>query len=179
MIKYKTIYADPPWQEFGGGGRGAQEHYSLMHYDDILEYMKQIPIDDNAHLYLWVTNARLPEGIQLVKDLGFRYITNRVWVKDKIGLGQYFRGQHEILLFGIKGKLPFKNQVNSERSICNIPTVINAKRKEHSSKPKEVYRDIEQTSYPPFVEIFARERYDGWDCYGNEIPDTIQKRMEV
>lgn len=179
-MKYKTIYADPPWQKTGAGKipRGAQRHYPLMKFKEIVEYMKQIPIDDNAHLYLWVTNNYLVEGIQLMKELGFKYITNRVWIKDKIGLGNYFRGQHEILLFGVKGKLPFKKSINNNtRSICNLSTVINAKRKKHSQKPKKIYREIEETSYPPFVEVFARERFDGWDCYGNEVPSTIQKMI--
>lgn len=172
-MKYKTMYSDPPWNETGGGQikRGADRHYSLMKTPEIIEYMKQIPIADNAHLYLWVTNNHLRDGLQVVDALGFRYVTNIVWVKDRIGLGQYFRGQHELCLFCVKGVLPYKHQVNPSRSCCVHPTVIHAPRKEHSQKPNEMYTLIEDTSYEPFIEVFARNERDHWDCIGNEIKE--------
>lgn len=125
-MTYKTIYADPPWLERGGGKvkRGADKHYSLMGVDDIINLMKRIPVEDNAHLYLWVTNNFLKDGLKVVDELGFRYITNIVWVKDRIGLGQYFRGQHELCLFGVKGRLPYKHSVSDTRSSCTEPTVL-------------------------------------------------------
>jgi len=113
-----------------------------------------------------------------MKKLGFRYITNRVWVKDKVGLGQYFRGQHEILLFGVKGHPPFKNKVTNNRSKCNISTLIRGKRTKHSKKPSCVYVDIENTSFSPFLEVFAREHREGWDVWGKEVPDTFQKLLD-
>lgn len=173
-MKYKTVYADPPWNETGGGQikRGADAHYSLMKTPDIIEYMKQIPIDDNAHLYLWVTNNHLRDGLRVVDALGFRYITNIVWVKDRIGLGQYFRGQHELCLFCVKGNLPYKSKINDNRSCCVYSTVINARRTEHSKKPLEIYNLIENTSYEPFIEVFARSHRNGWDVMGNEIEKT-------
>jgi len=179
-MKYKTVYADPPWNETGAGKikRGADRHYELLKRNEIIKYMQAIPIDDNAHLYLWVTNNFLIDGLKVVDKLGFRYVTNRVWVKDKFGLGQYFRGQHEILLFAVKGKLPFKDQVDSNRSKCCISTIIKAKRSKHSKKPSLVYVDIENTSYPPFLEVFAREHREGWDVWGKEIPDTMQKLLD-
>jgi N6-adenosine-specific RNA methylase IME4 len=173
-MKYKTIYADPPWSETGAGQikRGADKHYSLMKTPEIIEYMKQISVEDNAHLYLWVTNNHLKDGLQVMESLGFRYITNIVWVKDRFGLGQYFRGMHEICLFGVKGNLPYKHKIDPSRSCCTESTVIHAKRTEHSKKPTEMYSKIENTSYPPFLEVFARCRRDGWDVMGNEVQNN-------
>ena len=178
-MKYKTVYADPPWNETGAGKikRGADRHYKLMKTDDIIELMKEIPIDNNAHLYLWVTNNFLPDGLQVMVELDFRYVTNIIWVKDRFGLGQYFRGQHEICLFGVKGKLPYKHKIDPNRSCCTETTVIYAKRTIHSKKPVEMYNKIENTSYPPFVEVFAREKRENWDAIGNEISSTVQKRL--
>lgn len=180
MEKYRTVYADPPWLERGAGKikRGADRHYPLMKTNEIIEYMKQIDIDENAHLYLWVTNNFLPDGLKVMEALGFRYVTNRVWVKDKIGLGQYYRGQHELLLFGVKGKLPYKKAVGNTRSKCSISTVIKERRREHSAKPKSVYEDIERTSHPFYIEVFARNRRDGWDSWGDDLPDTMQKILK-
>ena len=174
-MKYKTILADPPWYEHGAGAkcvRGAQRHYPLMQTAEIIEYMSAIPIDDNAHLYLWVTNRFLPDGLQVMRALGFEYLTNLVWVKDTIGLGQYFRGQHELLLFGKRGQPPYKKAVNAGRSRATISTVINARKRGHSIKPDKQYRIIEATSYPPYLEVFARRRKHGWDSWGNETDPT-------
>ena len=178
-LKYKTVYADPPWFESGAGKikRGADRHYNLLHTQDIIDIFKQIPIDDNAHLYLWVTNNFLKDGLMVIDSLGFRYVTNIVWVKDRFGLGQYFRGQHEICLFAVKGRLPYKHKTDPNRSCCSETTVISARRTRHSKKPVEMYDKIEKTSYPPFIELFARERHDGWDCFGDEVNDTIQKKL--
>jgi len=174
---YKTILADPPWQERGAGKckRGADKHYPLMKTDDIIEYMKAIKVDDNAHLYLWVTNNYLRDGLKVMEALGFTYKHKLVWVKNSMGLGQYFRGQHEDVLFGVKGKVPFKNAINPQRAICTIPDVIFANKREHSRKPDELYAIIEKTSYEPFLEVFARYRRQGWDAMGNEVDDVIQQ----
>jgi N6-adenosine-specific RNA methylase IME4 len=170
-IKYKTVYADPPWNETGAGKikRGADRHYPLMKTPEIIEYLKKVEIEDNAHLYLWVTNNHLPDGLKVMEALGFRYVTNIVWVKDRFGLGQYFRGQHEICLFGVKGKMPYKHKVDPTRSCCSEASIIKAKRTKHSKKPIEMYSKIENTSYPPFIEVFARSNNDGWDAIGNEV----------
>lgn len=174
--KYKTVLGDPPWNEIGGGKirRGADKHYSLMKVDEIIEYMKKIPFDENCHLYLWVTNNFLEKGLRVMKELKFKYKTNIVWVKDRIGLGQYFRGQYELLLFGVKGNLPYKHKDNPSRSCCVESTVINAKRRKHSQKPVEQYFKIENTSYPPYLEVFARDRREEWDSLGDELTDTVQ-----
>ena len=173
QIMYKTLLADPPWMEVGGGKikRGADRHYPLMKTKDIIEYLKQIPMEENAHAYIWVTNNFLEDGLEVMKALGFRYVTNLSWVKMKdnkvqFGLGQYFRGSHELLLFGVKGRLPYKLN-DGKRSA--IPTVILSPRNEHSRKPDEQYDIIEKTSYGPYIEAFARRKRDGWDCVGNEV----------
>ena len=165
-MKHRTIYADPPWNETGGGQikRGADRHYPLMKTPQILEYMSKVQVDENAHLYLWVTNNYLKDGLYVMEKLGFRYVTNLVWVKDKFGLGQYFRGQHELLLFGVKGKLPYKSRAGSDRT-----TVIKEPRTIHSKKPTILYSIIEETSYPPYIELFARNRRAGWASMGNEL----------
>jgi len=166
-MKFKTILIDPPWYERGGGKikRGADRHYHLLKTDDIVKVIKNSgifkPDSTGCHLYLWVTNNFLPDGLRVMKELGFRYITNIVWVKDRFGLGQYFRGQHELCLFGVMGKLRTRFR--------NIPTVIFEKRREHSRKPDGMYELIEKASYPPRLEMFARRRRKGWICWGEEI----------
>ena len=124
-MEYKTILIDPPYLEKGAGRikRGADKHYPLMSLNQIKSYLQNIRLYENiapnCHLYLWVTNNHLLEGIELLKWLGFRYITNLVWVKDSYGLGQYFRGQHELCLFGVRGQYT----ANSKRE----STLINSK----------------------------------------------------
>lgn len=106
--------------------------------------------------------------------LGFRYVTNIMWCKDTIGLGQYFRGQHEICLFGVMGHVPYKNSDNPKRSCCTESSVIHAKKREHSQKPDGMYAKIENTSWPPYLEVFARVHRHGWDVMGNEAPEPEQ-----
>lgn len=168
-MDYKTIYADPPWYEKGGGKikRGADKHYPLMKTKDIcnLQIIKDLNIQ-NAHLYLWVTNNFLKDGLEVMEAWEFKYITNIVWVKDKMGLGQYFRGKHELCLFGRKGKLPYK-VINGKRQ--QSLTVLYADKTEHSHKPHEMYSVIERISYEPYIELFARNTRENWDSWGNEI----------
>jgi len=170
MKYYKAILMDPPWYEIGGGRirRGADRHYPLLKLHEIIEVIHKSgvfrPDPNGCHLYLWVTNNHLIDGLKLIDALGFRYITNLVWVKDRFGLGQYFRGQHELCLFAVKGRLPPK--------VRNISTVINAKRREHSRKPDEIYDIIETVSPGPYLEMFARRLRPGWDVWGNEVPQT-------
>jgi N6-adenosine-specific RNA methylase IME4 len=169
---YHTIYADPPWNETGGGKirRGADRHYPLMKTPDIIRVMQEQlagKIADNAHLYLWVTNNFLPDGLRVMQELGFRYITTITWVKDRIGLGQYFRGQTEHLLFGVRGVLPYRKLPDGKRA--QGKTVIYAPKRKHSEKPGVVYEIIERVSHPPYLELFARKKREGWDSWGNEI----------
>lgn len=161
--KYKTIYADPPWLEVGGGKikRGADKHYSLMKTKDICQLPVGDIADENCWLFMWVTNNFLKDGIDVLESWGFRYVTNFVWVKNSFGIGYYFRGQHEICLFGVKGNLkPIKR---------NVSSVLSADKRRHSQKPDEARNKIAEMSYEPRIELFARTKTEGWDAWGNEI----------
>lgn len=168
---YKTVLLDPPWNENGGGRikRGADRHYDTMKTTDILStilvstYWKQV--HPNAHMYMWVTNNFLEDGLFLVKALGFRYVTNFVWVKDKIGLGQYFRGQHELCLFATRGTRPTEFRTEDK----TISSVLHAERTKHSQKPISSYELIERRSIGPYLELFARSERENWASWGNEI----------
>lgn len=166
-MKYKTIYADPPWSvESGGHGKGANAHYSLMKTKDICALPVQNLADDNCHLYLWTTNAAFPDALEVIKAWGFKYITCITWVKDRIGLGQYFRGITEHCLFARKGVLPYKMQGGKR---VQGQTVFYAPKTVHSAKPEEMRQMIEKVSYGPRIELFARQKHEGWDVWGNEV----------
>lgn len=170
-MKYRTILADPPWNETGGGKirRGADAHYSLMKTDDIIQLMKEVldgNIDENAHLYLWVTNNHLIDGLRVIDALGFRYVTTITWLKDRFGLGQYFRGNTEHCLFAVKGVLPYK-VIDGKRA--QGVTGFVEKRTEHSRKPEQLFVMAERVSYAPRIELFARRRREGWDLFGDEV----------
>ena len=165
--RFACISADPPWLERGGGKskRGADKHYPLMNLRDIhrtIAFDSPFDTAPNCHLWLWVTNNFLRDGLALMDLLGFRYVTNLVWVKDRFGLGQYLRGQHELCLFGVRGRLP-----SASRS---VPTVVQAPRGKHSAKPAEAYAAIEAVSPGPRLELFARQPREGWTVWGNEVP---------
>jgi N6-adenosine-specific RNA methylase IME4 len=166
--KYKTIYADPPWPERGGGKikRGADRHYSLMTVKEIMALPVADLAEPNCHLYLWTANNYLPDALRIMEAWGFTYKTVITWGKDKFGLGQYFRGQTEHCLFGVRGNLPYKT-IEDKRQ--QGTTLIISPRREHSRKPNEMRTMIEKVSYAPYIELFARERFDGWDAWGNEI----------
>lgn len=166
--KYKTIYADPPWSEVGGGKikRGADRHYQLMKTKDIMALPVQDIADDNCHLYLWTTNNFLPDALKVLEAWGFRYVTIITWGKDRIGLGQYYRGMTEHCIFAVKGKLPYK-VIDGKRQ--QGKTLILAPKQEHSRKPEEIRSMIEKVSYEPRIELFARKHTEGWDVWGNEV----------
>lgn len=171
MKKFKTILLDPPWNERGGGKikRGADKHYPVMKTPEIICTILQSThwneIDENAHMYLWVTNNFLEDGLFVMKSLGFRYVTNIVWIKDRIGLGQYARGKHEILLFGTRGE----KHTLVKKDNNSLTSVIEAKRNKHSKKPDESFEWIESRSYGPYLELFSRSKREGWVVWGNEI----------
>lgn len=169
--KYKTIYLDPPWMESGGGTikRGADRHYPLMKTSDIAK----LPIDritdyeNGTHMYMWVTNKFLPDGLWLLEQWGYEYITMITWIKDRFGLGQYYRGLTEHCLFASTPKrLPYK--VADGKRQQGVTGFYEAKTT-HSTKPKEMRDMIEKVSYGPRIELFARNEFDGWDCWGNEV----------
>jgi len=172
--KYSTILADPPWNESGGGKikRGADRHYPLMKTKDIIALPIAELAEDNAHLYLWVTNGHLPDGLAVLSAWGFQYKTCITWAKDRFGIGQYFRGQTEHVLFGVRGNIPYRTRQDGKRAQGR--TLITAPRQAHSQKPEEMRAMIQVVSPGPYLELFARETYPGWDCWGDEVKSTIQ-----
>ena len=174
---YGTILADPPWQFDNRTGKVAPEHKRLKRYNTLtLEEIKEIPVEfasaEQSHLYLWVPNALLLEGLQVMEAWGFRYKTNIIWHKirkdggpDGRGVGFYFRNTTEIILFGIRGKLrtlaPGRSQVN----------IIRSRKREHSRKPDELYNIIKSCSQGPYLELFARGPKKGWSVWGNQAEE--------
>ncbi len=173
--KYSTIYADPPWRFQNRSGKVAPEHKRLNRYETMsLKDIKKLPVSEIAaeksHLYLWVPNALLPEGLAVMEAWGFQYKSNLIWEKvrkdgqpDGRGVGFYFRNVTEIVLFGIRGE---KNRtLDPARSQVNL---IRTMKREHSRKPDEMVDLIERCSPGPFLEMFARGDREGWDMWGNQ-----------
>ena len=166
--KFRTIVADPPWSKNQSSGSnagygGAINYYPLMTLDRI----KAMPVADlaseNAHLYLWVTNSNIDEGLEVVKAWGFRYISVFHWIKPKLGVGNYLRNASETCIFAVRGKLPPKcrTQINW---LISYPTL-------HSEKPREFISIVERVSPEPYLELFCRKRpasHENWYCWGNE-----------
>ncbi len=182
---FSTVLADPPWRFSNRTGKVAPEHRRLDRYSTMsLDAIKQLPVKDitarSAHLYLWVPNALLPEGLDVMSAWGFRYVSNIVWAKrrkdggpDGRGVGFYFRNVTEILLFGVKGSMrtlsPGRSQVN----------MIETRKREHSRKPDEQYDLIESCSPGPYLEIFARHPRPKWIVWGDESPEELVPRGKV
>jgi N6-adenosine-specific RNA methylase IME4 len=173
--KFSTILADPPWQFQNRTGKMAPEHKRLSRYSTLdLQSIKDIPVqvsaEETAHLYLWVPNALLPEGLAVMDAWGFQYKSNIIWYKirkdggpDGRGVGFYFRNVTEVLLFGIRGK--GARTLQQGRSQTNI---ISTRKREHSRKPDEQYDLIEGCSWGPRLELFSRGNRRGWTCWGNQ-----------
>src|SRR4029077_15097412 len=176
--KFKTILADPPWQFQNRTGKVAPEHKRLQRYGTMtLSQIKALPVEQGAaetcHLYLWVPNALLPDGLAVMEAWGFKYKTNIVWHKirkdggsDGRGVGFYFRNVTEILLFGVRGTSartldPGRSQVN----------YLSSRKREHSRKPDEQYDIIEACSSGPYLELFGRGCRAGWMTWGNQAAD--------
>ncbi|MEL8055465.1 MAG: MT-A70 family methyltransferase [Pseudomonadota bacterium] len=176
--KFGTILADPPWQFTNRTGKVAPEHkrlnrYSTMDLGDICNLPVEECAEDRAHLYLWVPNALLPDGLKVMEAWGFQYKSNIIWEKirkdggpDGRGVGFYFRNVTEILLFGVRGKnvrtlAPGRRQVN----------FIESRKREHSRKPDEQYDIIENCSWGPYLEMFSRGTREGWTVWGNQTED--------
>jgi N6-adenosine-specific RNA methylase IME4 len=168
--KYEIIYADPPWKyDFQeSNSRRIENHYETMPLVDIKNI--SVPSTDNAVCFLWVTTPKLKEGLEVLEAWGFTYRSCLVWDKMLIGTGYWFRGQHELLLIGVKGS--FSPPIESQR----ISSVYREKRTEHSKKPNKIRYLISQW-YPDKtkIELFAREHFECWDVWGNEIPMDTQK----
>lgn len=163
--KYKTILADPPWDINQKGKRGAARHYPLMTLDQI----KALPVKDlseeNAHLYLWIPNGLLQEGLDVIKAWGFTYRSMLTWAKPRLSLGNFIRTASETILFATRGHAPVK--------FHGQPSWLFAPVQEHSHKPEEQFAIIERLSDGPYLELFARRRQPGWDVWGNEIDSDL------
>lgn len=175
-MRFGTILADPPWQFANRTGKMAPEHRRLHRYRTMpLAEICSLPVKeiagDQSHLYLWVPNALLAEGLEVMRAWGFTYKTNIVWYKvrkdggpDGRGVGFYFRNVTELLLFGIRGRL---RTFQPGRTLVNI--LIDRKR-EHSRKPDLIYNLVERCSPGPYLELFARGAREGWIQWGDEAP---------
>ncbi len=178
--RFSTILADPPWQFQNRTGKVAPEHRRLNRYGTMtLDDIKALPVSqaaaDTCHLYLWVPNALLPDGLAVLAAWGFQYKSNIVWHKirkdggpDGRGVGFYFRNTTELVLFGVRGKnartlAPGRSQVN----------ILKTQKREHSRKPDEFYDIVESCSSGPFLEMFARGSRPGWTTWGNQADEYV------
>ena len=174
MKKYQIIYADPPWRFFAGGNRNATRYYNCMKLEDI----KALPIkdltDDNCALFLWITHPMLQQGLDVLNAWGFRFATVAFdWMKLNkkantlfIGCGYWTRANGELCILGIKGKM--------ERKSRSVPEALLTHREAHSKKPDEARdRIVQLMGDLPRIELFAREKTDGWDVWGNEVESDI------
>lgn len=163
--KYPVIYADPPWlyEHIETESRAIENKYPTMRMEDLLALPVSSCATDDAIIFLWATSPKLAEAMALLKAWGFEYRTCAVWDKEVIGMGYYFRQQHELLLVGTRGNLP--TPAPSDR----VSSVFRVRRGEHSAKPDEVAQAIE-CMYPtlPKLEMFARRQRNGWSLWGNQ-----------
>lgn len=177
---FSTVLADPPWRFTNRTGKVAPEHKRLKRYETMsVKQICDLPVAnhlaDKSHLYLWVPNALLSEGLEVLAAWGFKYKTCLTWVKvrkdggfDGRGVGFYFRNVTETILFGVKGSMrtlePGRTQVNA----------IATRKREHSRKPDELYSLIERCSPGPYLEMFARVKRLGWAQFGDELETYSQ-----
>ncbi len=176
--RFGTILADPPWRFINRTGKMAPEHKRLARYETMtVEEICALPVvdaaRDRAHLYLWVPNALMPDGLRVMEAWGFTYKSNLIWHKirkdggpDGRGVGFYFHNVTEMILFGVRGKnirtlAPGRSQVN----------FMATRKQEHSRKPDEQYAIIEACSEGPYFELFARGRRSGWMSWGAQADD--------
>ncbi len=176
--RFSTIVADPPWQFQNRTGKMAPEHKRLSRYPTLdLQAIKDIPVqvaaEETAHLYLWVPNALLPEGLAVMEAWGFNYKSNIIWYKirkdggpDGRGVGFYFRNVTEVLLFGVRGKGARTLQQGRSQ-----PNIIATRKREHSRKPDEQYQLFEGCSWGPYLELFSRGKRKNWVCWGNQADE--------
>ncbi len=184
--KYQVIYADPPYgyrfksptasprpptsQEAGG----VKYYYDTMSVEEIINLPIDTLVDKNSVLFLWATVPLLPEAFQVMKAWGFKYKTMLTWHKLRCkGMGYWFRGHTEHLLFGVSGDVKaFRSLTHNIQEIKVLP---------HSVKPLQFRRIIEEVTMglEPKIELFARERHDGWDVWGNQASKTMQMEVEA
>jgi N6-adenosine-specific RNA methylase IME4 len=179
--RFGVVLADPPWRFMNRTGKVAPEHrrlarYRTMETDEIAALPVAKVAAATSHLYLWVPNALLPDGLRVLSAWGFTYKSNLIWRKvrkdggsDGRGVGFYFRNVTEMLLFGVRGKnartlAPGRSQVN----------YMESRKQEHSRKPDEQYRIIESCSAGPYLEMFARGSRAGWTYWGDQAHDDYE-----
>jgi N6-adenosine-specific RNA methylase IME4 len=183
--RFGTILADPPWRFANSTGKVAPEHRRLRRYMTMsFGEIEDLPVGQLAlprsHLYLWVPNALIVQGLEAMRRWGFTYKTNIVWYKvrkdggpDRRGVGFYFRNVTELVLFGVRGGLrtgpPGRRQ----------PNLILSRKREHSRKPDHLYEVIEKCSPGPYLELFARHPRPGWVQWGDEIEDGARVSRPV
>lgn len=178
---FTTILADPPWRFDNRTGKMAPEHQRLLRYQTMtMEEILELPVNRlagaKAHLYLWIPNALISEGLEVMRRWGFTYKTNLIWYKirkdggpDGRGVGFYFRNVTELVLFGVRGNM---RTLDAGRRQTNI---IATRKREHSRKPDELYSIIEACSPGPYLELFARHPRKGWVQWGNEEVEDLSK----
>lgn len=176
---FRTILADPPWRFTNRTGKIAPEHHRLLRYptlstEEICSLPVKAIVTETAHLYLWVPNALLPDGLQVMREWGFEYKSNIVWHKvrkdggsDGRGVGFYFRNVTELLLFGVQGK-----NARTEAPARSRVNLLSSRKREHSRKPDEQYNLIESCSKGPFMELFARGRRKNWVGWGDQASEA-------
>ncbi|MEX2186871.1 MAG: MT-A70 family methyltransferase [Pirellulales bacterium] len=161
---FPTIYADPPWTYRNRSSRAAAaNHYATLSLQDICDLpVRQLATKD-SHLHLWATTPLLQETLTVMRAWGFEYKSCFVWVKDKLGMGNYWRVSHELLLFGIRGSLPFRD--------CSVRSWLQCRRTIHSRKPESIRMLVERVSPAPYLELFGRAevREMNWTVFGNEV----------
>ncbi|HZY68541.1 MAG TPA: MT-A70 family methyltransferase [Devosia sp.] len=184
--RYRTLLADPPWRFTNRTGKVAPEHrrlnrYGTMSTDEICELPVSEMAETTAHLYLWVPNALLPEGLKVMDAWGFQYKSNIVWHKvrkdggsDGRGVGFYFRNVTELLLFGVRGK-----NARTEAAGRSQVNYMSSRKREHSRKPDEQYDLIESCSKGPYLELFARGTRPGWTYWGNQANEDYRPTWET
>ncbi len=162
--RFATVYADPPWEYDNQASRGAAaNHYRTLN----VEAIKSMPVKrlctENAHLHLWTTNAFLWAAAEIIEAWGFTYKSCFVWIKPQLGMGNYWRVSHEFLLLGVRGRLPFAD--NMQRSW------LLSRRRQHSRKPYAVRELIEKVSPGPYLELFGREELPAsdWTVFGDQV----------
>ncbi|MFT3878763.1 MAG: MT-A70 family methyltransferase [Gemmatales bacterium] len=182
--KFGTIMADPPWQFNNRTGKVAPEYRRLRRYPTMtLKEICELPVEvhaaERSHLYLWVPNALLREGLEVMAAWGFTYKTTVTWLKirkdggpDGRGVGFYFRNVTETILFGVKGSMrtlaPGRRQVN----------MLATRKREHSRKPDEIYEIVEACSPGRYLELFARVQREGWKQFGNEVETYLSRQRK-
>jgi N6-adenosine-specific RNA methylase IME4 len=184
--KFATVLADPPWRFVNRTGKMAPEHRRLSRYHtlttaDICELPVREVVRETAHLYLWVPNALLPDGLKVMEAWGFQYKSNLVWHKvrkdggsDGRGVGFYFRNVTELILFGVRGKNA-RTLAAGRRQVNMLET----RKREHSRKPDEQYPLIESCSPGPYLELFARGTRKNWTYWGDQAHDGYEPTWDT